>query len=89
MNEKIGCNTVTHALGKETSVTVGVGGYKPYGFYIPTPNHLGTKEVFVKCPKKMKEKSHKYKCYNYNWTNHYSAILGRLIASFQSRKADP
>jgi hypothetical protein len=33
---------------------MGVGGYKPYGFYIPTPNHLGTKEVFVKCPKKMR-----------------------------------
>ena len=41
---------------------VGVGGYKPYGFYIPTPNHLGINEVFVTCPKKMKGKSHKYKC---------------------------
>ena len=27
--------------------------------------------------------------YNYNWISHYGAILGTLIASFQSRKADP
>ena len=33
---------------------VGVGGYKPCGFYIPTPNHLGKIEVFGKCSKKMK-----------------------------------
>ena len=46
-------------LGNEKSAPrcvwdVGVGGYKPYGFYIPTPNHLSTREVFVKCPKKMR-----------------------------------
>jgi hypothetical protein len=67
---------------------VGVGGYKPYGFYIPTPNHLGINEVFVTCPKKMKGN-----LTNINVTiigiSHYGAILGRLIASIQSRKADP
>jgi len=32
---------------------------------------------------------HELCAYSYNWTNHYGAILGRLIASFRSRKADP
>jgi hypothetical protein len=73
---------------------MGVGGYKPYGFYIPTPNHLGKNEVFGKCSKKMKGNftnisvtPYELCAYNYNWTNHYGAILGGLIASFQNRKA--
>ena len=65
-------------------------------FISPLPNHLGINEVFVTCPKKMEGNltninvtPYELCAYNYNWTNHYGAILGRLIASFQSRKVDP